>query len=386
MKIVILKENLKKALDVVQKVTGKNFTLPILNNVLISTQKNLLMLTTTDLELGIKYWTLAKIEKEGEITIPAKFLSDFINFLPEEKINLEAKNNVLYLECKNQKAQIKGQSPEEFPIIPKIESKDFIEVNSLPFCDGVSQVINFTSPSQTRIDISGIYFDFQKDRLKIVATDSFRLAEKKLYFKKEIDNTLVSASGCSFILPIKTARELTNIFLNPNEKVNSKKIRIYFSPNQILFEIFFSEISNPQIQLISRLIESEYPDYEEIIPKKYDSRIILKKNDFLNQIRTASLFAGKSNEVKIKTDPKKGEIEIFSQSVELGENKSSLPAKIDGEEVRVSFNWRFLAEGLANIKSSEVIFELNKKEGPSVLKPVGDESYLYVVMPTASPE
>jgi len=385
MKTIILKENLKKGLGIVEKITGRNLTLPILNNVLISTDNNLLNFITTDLEIGIKYWALSKIEKQGKITIPAKLLSDFINFLPEEKINLEVKNNILYIDCKNQKAQIKGQDPEEFPIIPKIESKDYLEVKSTSFYEGISQVINFTTPNQTRVELSGIYFDFQKERLKITTTDSFRLAEKTLYFENKLNSNLLSEKGYSFILPLKAGRELLNIFSEKEneriEKTNSQKIRIYFSSNQVLFEILFSEIAKPQIQLISRLIEGEYPDYQEIIPKKYETQLILNRNEFLNKIKTASLFSGKTNEIKLKAVPSKKELEIFSQSPELGENKSSLSCKIAGKEIKVSFNWKFLIEGLANIKSSEVNFEMNKEEGPSVLKPVGDATYLYVVMP-----
>ena len=385
MKIVILKENLKKGLDIVEKITGKNLTLPILNNVLISTEGNLLNLITTDLEVGIKYWVLAKVEKQGKITIPARFLSDFINFLPNEKIILDVKNNILHIECKNQKAQIKGQKTEEFPIIPKIDNEKFLEININPFYEGISQVIAFTSPSQTRAELSGIYFNFKKNQLKITSTDSFRLAEKTLYFKNKIDSDLIPEQGYSFILPLKTSRELLNVFSEKDsdavKKMDSKKIRIYFSSNQVLFEILFPEITKPQIQLISRLIEGDYPDYQEIIPKKYETRAILDKNEFLNKIKTASLFSGKVNEVKLKAVPEKKQIEISSQSTELGENKSILPCNITGKEIKVSFNWKFLIEGLANIKSSEVVFDINKEDGPSVLKPVGDESYLYVIMP-----
>jgi len=388
MKTIILKENLKKGLDITEKITTKNLTLPILNNVLISTDNNLLNLITTDLEIAIKYWALSKIEKQGKVAIPAKLLSDFINFLPEEKINLEVKNNILHIDCKNQKAQIKGQDPEEFPIIPKIETEDYLELKTFPFYEGVSQVINFTTPNQTRVELSGIYFNFQKERLKITATDSFRLAEKTLYFENKLNSDLISEKGYSFILPLKASRELLNIFSEKEgekaRKIDSKKIRIYFSSNQVLFEILFPEISKPQIQLISRLIEGEYPDYQEIIPKKHETQLILNRNEFLNKIKTASLFSGKTNEIRLKAIPSKKELEIFSQSSELGENKSSLYSKITGKEIKVSFNWRFLIEGLANIKSSEVAFEMSGEEGPSVLKPVGDATYLYVIMPIKS--
>ncbi len=370
MKIIILKDNIKKGLEIIEKITGKNLTLPVLNNVLISTEKNLLRLSGTDLEIGVKYWTLCKTEKEGEIIIPAKFASNFINSLPQEKIYLEVKNKILHIECKNYKAKIKTESTQDFPIIPKIETEDFISVNNYPFCQGLEQVVEFTTPNQARLELSGVYFNFQKNKLKLVATDSFRLAEKTLYFEKELDKEY------SFIIPQRTVQMIINIF---SEKEG--KIRIYPSSNQVQFETFFPEISHPEVQVISRLIEGEYPNYQEIIPENYETQVLLSKDKFLNQIKTASLFSEKSNEVKIKVVPKEQKIEIFSQSPELGENYSDLEGKITGKEVSVSFNWKYLLEGLSRLKSSEIIIGLNGEEGPVVLKPKGDDTYFYIVMP-----
>jgi len=373
MKVTILKEKLRQGLSIVEKITGRNLTLPILNNVLISTEGNFLKLSTTDLETGINYWVLSKTEKEGKITVPAKFLSNFISTLPDSQLILESKNENLYVSGENNKTLIKGQNPDDFPVIPSLNNEFSLEIKSTPFCRGVSQVIDFCTQNQIRPEISGVYFNFQKKGADIVSTDSFRLAEKKLFYEKEIEKNF------SLILPQKTVRELINIFSGKGEK-----IKIYFSPNQILFESLIPEVSShPRIQIISRLIEGEYPNYYEIIPKTYETQIILPKNDFLNQVKVASFFSGKTNEIKIKTIPKKG-IEMFSQSQETGENKSFLPAKIQGKEAEASFNHRFIIDGLLNINSSEVIFELNGENGPAVLKPVGDESYVYIVMPIKS--
>lgn len=378
MKIIILKENLNKGLNIVGRVCGKNLTLPILNNILISAEKNFLNLNSTDLELGIKYWTLVKIEKEGKITIPGKILTNFINFLPEKKITLETKNQDLYINCEDYSTKIKGLSAEEFPIIPKIESEDMIELNIPTLCEGLSKVVDFSTVNQARPELSGVYLNFHKDRVHFTATDSFRLAEKTLFFEKKINREY------SFILPQKSTRELINIL---SEKEG--KLKLYFSPNQVLFECLMAETPHPQIQIISRLIEGEYPDYQEIIPKKYEVQLVLSKDEFLNQIKTASIFSGKSNEIKIKVNSKKGGMEIFSQNPELGENKSFLSGKVNystptSKEIEASFNYRFLLDGLLNIKSQKVLFELNGEEGPAVLKPEGDSSYIYVAMPVKS--
>ncbi len=370
MKIIILKEKLKKGLNIIEKAISKSLTLPILNNVLISAEKNFLILSTTDLEIGIKCWILSKIDKEGKITVPAKFLSNYISLIVDEKIILETKNETLFINHKKGKAQIKGLTADEFPIIPELKENLFLEIDSLFFCQGISQVMEIAVFAQNRPEISGIYFSFEKDLIKITATDSSRLAEKKLFCKNKINKE------CSLILPQKTAREVVNIFSE-----NKEKLRIKISSNQILFESFIQEHNHPQVQVVSRLIEGKYPNYQEIIPSSFMTHIVLNRNEFLNQIKTAILFGGKSNEVKIKVDPKKEEIEIFAQNPDLGENVSIIPCKIKGEEVETVFNHRFLFDGLSNIKSSEVIFELNGDAGPALLRPVGDESYLYVVMP-----
>ncbi|MBI2450314.1 MAG: DNA polymerase III subunit beta [Candidatus Nealsonbacteria bacterium] len=377
MKFIILKENLNKGLNIVSRVTGKNSTLPILNNILIDAQKNFLNLSATDLELGIKYWSLIKTEKEGKITIPAKILSSFINLLPEDKIYFELKNQIFNINCQSYQTKIKGLSAEDFPIIPKIENNNFIQLDCQTFCKGLSQVVDFASQNQTtKPELSGVYLNFGKDTLSLTTTDSFRLAEKILFFEEKNNQEL------SLIIPQRSVREIINIL---SEKEG--KLRFYFSTHQVLFEYFMSETDHPEIQLISRLIDGDYPDYQEIIPKKYEIQTLLSKEDFLNHVKTASIFSGKTNEIKIIV--KKDGIEILSQNPEFGENKSFLSAQVKYasvgiKEMEVSFNYRFLIDGLLNIKGPEVIFELNGEGGPAVLKPKDDTSYIYIVMPIKS--
>jgi len=199
MRVIILKENLNNGLNIVSRVAGRNLTLPILNNILLTTEGNFLNISSTDLELGIKYWSLGKIEKQGGLTVPAKILSSFVNLLPEEKIALEVKNQILYIDCKNNKTQIKGLDAQEYPIIPKIEDDKPIELNTLPFCEGMAQVVDFTASNQTRPELSGVYLSFQKDRVLLTATDSFRLAEKTLYFEQKIDKEELGMSRKEFV-------------------------------------------------------------------------------------------------------------------------------------------------------------------------------------------
>jgi DNA polymerase-3 subunit beta len=373
MKVEILKENLKNGLSVVEKIVGKNLSLPILDNVLIDTEDSFLSLSSTDLETAVKLWILTKIVKKGKVVVPAKLLSNFISLMPNEKINLEEKKQGLYIECKSFKNQIQGFNPEEFPLIPEFKNLEYLEIDNRKFCQGLAQIVDVASPSQSRPEISGVYFIFSKNILKIVATDSFRLAEKSITLDEPVKKDI------AFILPQKPAKEIINILAE-----KEGKIKLYFSPNQTMFEFPMKEVPHPQVQIISRLIEGEYPNYEEIIPKKFKTHVTVKRDEFLNQIKAASLFSGKINEVKITINPENKEVEVSAQDPDIGESKSSVPAKIEGEAIEASFNYKFLAEGLINIRSSEIIFDLSKEDGACILKPVGDASYIYVVMPIKS--
>jgi len=372
-KVEILKENFRNGLSVAEKIVGKNLSLPILDNVLISAEDSFLCLSSTDLETALKLWILTKIVKKGKVVVPAKFLSNLVALLPNEKIILEEKQQGLYIECKNFKNQVQGFNPEDFPLIPEFKDTECLEVDNRKFCQGLSQIVDIASPSQSRPEISGIYFIFSKNTIKVVATDSFRLAEKTISLESAIKK------DTSFILPQKPAREIINILGD-----RDGKLKIYFSPNQIMFEFPMKDANHPESQIVSRLIEGEYPNYEEIIPKKFKTRVTVKRDEFLNQVKTASLFSGKINEVKIKVNPQTKSAEIFAQDPNIGESRSDISAKIEGEEIEASFNHKFLADGLSNIKSSEVMFDISKEEGPCILKPVGDASYIYVVMPIKS--
>ncbi len=370
MKIEILKENLKKAINICERITKKTISLPVLANVLLKAEGNFLELTTTNLETTIRWWVLAKIEKPGTLLVGATFLSNLVDLIAEQKIELRETNKNLIITTKNQDTQVQGQNPEEFPIVPKIERETPFQISVQQLNAGLSQIVDIPSPSQIRPEISGIFFSFKKDKLKLVSTDSFRLGEKVIDLGKEV------GKDTSFILPQEAGRELMNIISQ-----RAGTITCFSNTNQAVFELLMEETSHPQINVISRLIDGEYPNYQEIIPKKFTTKIQIDKESLQNQIKEAGLFSGKVSEVKITPLLKEKKIKIFSQSPEIGKNESSVPAKIEGEQFEISFNYRFLIDGLNNIKRSEVILELSGEEGPGVLRPVGDSSYSYVLMP-----
>jgi len=372
MELEILTQNLKEGLRNVERLTKKTPTLQVLDNILCQTEKNFLRLTSTNLETSLVWWVLAKVTKEGKVAVPGSFLNNLVSLIKSERIKLKSEEKSLVLETENQETKINGIDPEEFPIIPKIEKSEPFEIEGSILEEGISQVVEIPSPSQVRPEISGIYFLLKKDKVKIVSTDSFRLAEKTIVLSQKLKK-----EG-QFILPQASGRELLNILSQ-----KKGKLKIYFESNQVLFEWLTEETSHPQVHLLSRLVEGEYPNYQEIIPKKYTAQILLKKEDFLNQIKKAGLFSGKVSEVKLSPLIKEKKLKIFAQTPELGENQAYLSAKIEAEREipEISFNYKFLVDGLNNIKSSEVTLGLSGEEGPGVLKPVGDPSYLYILMP-----
>ncbi len=370
MKFKIRQDKIKKGLAIAGRIATKSVSLPILKNIHIKTENNFLSLSATDLEVGVKWWSLSKIGEDGETTVPLDLFSNFIGLLPgEEKVEVESDNNDLKVVCEDYKTEIKGLSADDFPIIPEVEAEKVLKIKNDKLMEGLKQVVDIPSSTKVKPEISGVYFQFKGKTLKLAATDSYRLAEKILFLEEKIKNDF------SFILPQKAAKELLNIFIEEDE------IEIKFDSNQVLFESSMDETDHPKIQLVSKLIEGDYPDYEAIIPEKTDTQVLLEKEEFLNKIKAASLFSGKVNEVTIDADEKEDKVLISSEDNDLGKYETEMKAKVEGEEVKISFNHRFLKDGLEQIKAAEIVFSMSGEDGPGKIVPVGNDDFLYVVMP-----
>ncbi len=371
MKGIITQKNFKKSLNIVEKIASKRLSLPILENILIETEKSFLKLSSTNLEIGVLCWILAKIEKPGKFLLPGKFLNNFINLLPEDIIEFNVNENKnLSFTCKDYKAEIKGFDVNEFPIIPKYKGIDFIEIDNLSFIKELKNVIAIASDSQDQTVISGIYILFSKDFIELVATDSFRLIKKIISLDKE------NRKQQSVIIPKKTATEIVSILDNFQEK-----IKIYISPTQILFEVLTGDLSQPQVNIVSRLIEGEYPNYKEIIPIKARTRIIASKEEIIRQIKIVGLFCKEDGSIKMKINQKHGIIDFFSQEVDTGQGHSRIKVETDGEDAEVLFNYKFLIDGITRTKGSKVVFELSGQDKPGVFKSIEDKNYIYLIMP-----
>jgi len=364
MQIICLQENLKQSINITERIIGRNLTLPILNNILLEIEDNKLKISSTNLEIGINTWLAGKIIKKGKITVPAKLISDFVNNLPNKKIEIKIKNNKLELKCEKFKSILNGLSANDFPIIPKIKEKPLVKISGELLKNNLAQVVEMAAISETRPEISGIYMFFDKNLIRLAATDSFRLAESNIDINS--NNKLTSQS---IIIPQRTIQEIIRIL---GEK--QTEVKIVLSGNQILFDLGYT-------QVISRLIEGQYPDYQQIIPDSFQTQVVVNREELIKNVKIASLFSGKVNNIKVNFNPKKSLIEVLSRDVDIGENKSQLEAQIKGKEVEATFNHRYLLDGLNTIFSDKVILGLNTSASPVVIRPVGDTSYTYVVMP-----
>jgi len=368
MKITCLQENLKKALNIVERIIGRNLTLPILNNLLLSAEDGKkIKVSSTNLEIGIICWLNGKIEEKGSITVPARLISSFVNNLPNKKIEIKSRDKQLELRCEKYKGVLKGMSAEEFPIIPKISGEPILKIKGNILKDAFSQVVEMAAVSESRPEISGICLNFENNLLKLAATDSFRLAEKKIEVSLDLKNNQIKNNY--IIIPQRTVGEIIRILGEDDVEV-----KLVISNNQVLFDLDNS-------QVISRIIEGQYPNYQQIIPKSFQTQAVVDRKELINNIRIASLFSSKINDIEVSVEPKKSIIEVSANNADVGENKSKIDAKIEGKSVKIVFNHRYLMDGLNNILSDKVVIGFNSGSNPAVVRPVGDNSYTYVVMP-----
>ena len=368
MKLIVLKNNFRDGLNAVEKAVTENSNLPILKNILLKTFNNKIQLSGTNLEIAITKYISGKIIEEGSITVPLSALSNITNNINNEKINLEVKDHNLLFKTDNYEATIQGLPEEEFPIIPKIENaKNYLKIDTELLKESLLKIINTIQYSEIRPEIGGVLFDFQVNSLKLVGTDSFRLAEKTI-----AENNFQSnfPRGFKIIVPLKTAQEFLRIS-------NSGETNIFIDSNQILFK-------NGELEVISRLIEGNYPDYEQIIPKSFETEVVVEREHLLNDAKLVGAFSGKVNDIKLYSKDGKKIVELYSSNQYLGENKYLVPAKIKVEEFQLTFNWRYLMDGLKNLEDQEVFWGINGDKRGSVFKSLNDQSYFYILMPVNS--
>ncbi len=355
-------ERLKNGVSQVERITGKNLTLPVLNSILLIASGKSLKLRSTNLSLGIEVEIPAKIEKEGMLAISGSILNGiFSNIFQNENITLEDMGGNLSIKTKKSKIKLKSQPYEDFPTIPMVTGKSF-EIESKKLVDGIKSVSYSSSVSDIKPEISSVFVYTDDDSLVFVATDSFRLAEKKIKIKG-VEEIL------GIMIPFKNTSEILRIFGDYQGLV-----KVCFNKNQISF-------SSENIYLTSRVIDGVFPDYRQIIPKVPKTSAVMLKQDLLNALKLSNIFSDKFNQVNLKVSPKEKVFELSSANSDVGENKTHLDAAITGEDVELGFNYKYFLDCFQSITTDSISIKLAGAGLPIVVSPVSDSSFTYLIMP-----
>lgn len=362
MKFTCTKEHLVRALKSVAGIAGRNSALPILRNVLLKTENGRMKFSVTDLEVGVSTWITGRVDGEGATTIPLKQLAEYVQNLPPEHVNLETEKGTLLIACGSAHASFQGEASENFPLIPTVSDGVKFTISAPKLIQALDRVIYAAATDDTRPELSGILWFSKGNVLTLAATDSYRLAEVQI----DINETLVN--DFRVILPLRTTQEIKRI-LDGEETAT-----LIFADGQALVE-------TPNTSLVSRLIEGNYPDYQQIIPAKSGTTASVLRFDLLRALRGASVFSyGEVNSVLVETTDKAVKITAIAQ--EIGETNSEVSADITGEATKISFNPRFLIDALNGVPGERVRFGLTNAGVPALLTPEDPkEKTVALVMP-----
>ena len=365
MKLTCLQENLSQGLSTVCRVVSTTGSLPVLSNVLLKTEEGRLKLQATDLETGVTTWVGAKIEEEGALTVPAKIFSRLVSNLAPGEIELETKKQILHLKSQEVESKFNGLSAEEFPNLLEFPEEESFALQSENLKRAIEEVVLAAAADEGRPILTGVLFSGEGKELTLVAVDGFRLSEKKLELKKEIP-------PLSLVVPARTLRELSLILSRSEE---SPAIARPKEENQIMFRV-------QDVIFSSRLLEGEFPKYQEIIPADFSTKFTLPREEFLKAVQLASLFAqGGANIVRLELTPKDDFISISANTQEIGSNKVEVQGEGEGEEAKIAFNAKYLTDCLGALSCEKVTFEMTESLKPSTIRPEGSQDFLHVVMP-----
>lgn len=370
MKIICTQPNLQRGITAVSHIAGQGGTLPVLQNILLKAEKGMITFSATDLEIGITATIRGKIEQEGAFTVSSKIMNNVVGLLPDDNVELEVKTQTLHIKSGGSKTKINGIDAVDFPIIPSVHEGSGIVVEAGALKRALAQIIVAVSQDMSRPELNGVLFRFSDTTLTLAATDSYRLAEKKIpVVKKEGDG----ATG-QVIIPIKAIREV----LRTIEDTPENKVIIAVYEGQLLF-------LSTDIRIVTRLIEGKYPDYEHIIPRTFQSSFTVSKEEFLRAVKAAGLFTQAGvNGINLRLHPEENILEISSQNTQTGENASSLTVSGNGVAGAIVFDYRYLSDGLNTLDHDDVALALNDPAAPGVLRVQGKDDYIYIIMPIRS--
>ena len=371
MKLTITQAQLAYGLGIVSRAVSPRSTLPVLNNILIATDEGRLRLSATNLELGITCWIGADIEEEGSITIPARIFSDLVNTLPGGKVNLSltTRTQTLNIHCGTSNFDIKGIDAQEFPPMPSPDLSTGVELNVADFKEMIHQVGFAASSEEARPVLQGVLMEIKDNEISLAATDGFRISVRTAELSTSQDKPV------KVIIPARSLGELARIATDGNETVT---MIVPPDRGQAIFHMKNAE-------LVTQLIEGNFPDYNAIIPRSFKTRTVISTNEFLKACRQAEIIAREGNYViRLNLQPQDGTpgtIEFSTQSEEMGSGEVVVDANIEGPELLIAFNVRFLSEVLEVIGTPNTILETNANNTPGLLSPVGNDNFRHVIMP-----
>ncbi len=367
MKVSCSPQALGQGLHVVSRAVSARTTLPILNNVLVQTSSEGLQLIATNLEIGIKQTVPAQILEEGGVTAPARLLTDFVSALPDEQLSmtLDKKSQSLSLKCARFDANIRGIDAAEFPPLPSTaEDGQTLEINQQELQAAIDQTVIAASADEGRPVLTGVYTRIQGDTLVMAATDGYRLAVKTLRTGKPF------GEAEQLVIPARALLELSRILKDGKADV---AVRLPPGKNQVFFK-------TGNVELMSRLIEGTYPNYQQVVPSESKTTVRTKTQELLRTTKVVSFFAKDSaNVVKLSTAP--GKVILAANSSEVGQNVAEVEAEVEGEEIQIAFNAQYLLDALQVLDSEDVTISFSGPLSPGVIKPVGREDYFYIIMP-----
>ena len=357
------REIIQKCIMSADRVTSKNSSLPILSSVLLTTNSKSIIIRATNLEVGVEFQIPADVKRDGNVAIPGALFSNILTSIPdEETITISVTDNVCKIITKTKNITIKGFIPDDFPTIPVINEGESFTIQSQSFIQGVKAVLMSAAVSDIKPEISSVYI-YQKEKYLIfAATDSFRLAEKKINYT----GGHISQGG---IISIKNIIEIIKIFESINEN--------------ILFKITKTQIScvSKSVYITSRVIQGVYPDYEQILPKNNTTEILVLKQDLINTIKLSTLFSDKFNKIQFIINPQQKKCLITTKNSDIGETESNLTATMSGEPIEISLNGKHLFDCLNTIDQDSIVIQCNGFNKPAVIRGVGDQSFTYLTMP-----
>jgi DNA polymerase-3 subunit beta len=372
MKVTVLQENLARGLGIVSRAVSPRSTLPVLANVLIATDEGRLRLSATNLEMGITCWIGAKIEEDGSTTVPARTLADLVSTMPDPQVvlTLNTQNQTLNVRSGASTNDIKGIDAQEFPPLPVPDFEDAIQINVSDFKEMIHQVAFAASTDEARPVLMGVLLTVEKDQITMAAADGFRLSVRKAALSSSVP------AQVSAIIPARALNELARIAADGEQMI---QMVLPKGRGQVVFRVKDAE-------LVSQLIDGTFPDYQQIIPRSHKSRTLVSTASLLKACRQAEIFAREGSNVvrlNIKTngEMQPGEVEISAHSEETGSNETLVEATVDGIPLLIAFNVRYLREVLEVVKSPNVAIETSAQNAPGVVRPVGDDDFLHVIMP-----